>query len=141
MRHRMGCAAATGLGRKSGTDFCLWNNKEEVKSKAQYDLLYRMANDFGKQFLDSKYCPDFGIKKNWITIGVEPSYQWDYLRVIHFAPDDINKCLIEYGTAFGPYGTKVAFKQKFFSDYKRKNKYTRFINKWFKKVKAAFEEK
>lgn len=150
MRHRFGLASCTGLGRGPGSDFGLDNDYSGF-NKEQELVLGQVAKDFITQF-DSKETDyklggyevcDFG----WIDgartvlgVGLEPSYQWDKMLVFQFDFEDKCNCLILTGTAFGPYGSDIALKMKYYKDYKRKSKLIKFIDKWYDKLKEVMYE-
>ncbi len=144
MRHRIGIAGCLGIGRSIGTDFNLDNNLGDL-SKKQEKLLQKIsdnyANLFAGMYLDVNGC-DFGwLNENTLTVGVEASYQYDRVLIFEFDLSNKDNCLIVSGTAFGPYGSDIAFKPtKYYKDYKRKSKYIKFIDTWYDQIEKNFKE-
>lgn len=145
MRNRIGCAAQIGIGRSIGTDYGLTNDFDNL-TQEQIDLVKEMCIEYFKSFAswykegDEKYASaDFGYDpRGYFIIGWEPSYQYEPLNLINIDLLNKNNTFRISGTSFGPYGTKVASKMKYFRDYKIQNKYTRFIDKYFDRLKELF---
>ena len=146
MRNRIGIAASTGLGRAIGTSFGL-DNEIGILSKSQTDLIYAIRNDFINEFdseekgykLGGHDTCDFGwLSPTVFVCGYEASYQWERVLVFQFDFAHKEDSAIVTGTAFGPYGSDVAYTFKQLKDYKRRTKFTRFLNKWYDKLKEEF---
>lgn len=125
MRHRIG-GWNTGLGNPSSAQL---NNN--VKLKKEMKLMLKEAVDF--YFKDWDGC-DYQIEKNEITIGIEPSYQYDRLKIIRIATIKENS-YIKTGRAWGSYGSEIASTIKYYNEYKYKSKFVKFIDKWHKTIK------
>lgn len=76
---------------------------------------------------------DYNINPNSIMIGIEPSYQYDKLKIIKIDKDK-NYSFIETGIAFGYYGSRICSTRKLYSDYKYNCKFKRFIDKYHKLI-------
>ena len=116
MRHRI--ASVTGLGNP---DKELLNNKGKLnKEFAEY-----MLNNF---FKGEGY--DFKVTKKGVTVGIEPAYQGEKLKIVHI---DLVKgeSYYWYGTAFGYYGSKIVGKKKFYKDYKLNSKFKRIVDQFY----------
>lgn len=72
---------------------------------------------------------DYQITKDAIEFGVEPSYQYEDLKII-----SLNKIkdesYIATGYAFGAWGSAIRGTTKYYRDYRRSSKFTKFINNW-----------
>jgi len=64
-----------------------------------------------------------------ITLGIEPSYFGDPLKVIRIAADK-KASNFETGIAKGYWGSGIRSTKRYYADYKRSSKFTRFIDKW-----------
>ena len=145
MRHRIGCAVNIGIGRSVGSAFNLDNNYERL-TKEQEKLVSEICKEFLINFaswyyegIEKECSADFGYdEEGYFYIGWEPSYQYDPLNMLCFDLNDKGKSFRVYGTSFGPYGTQIASKFRYYKDYKRKNKYLKFVDKYFDKLKEAF---
>lgn len=143
MRYRIGCANSLCLGRSIGTDFNL-NNDLGKLNKNQYKILQRVSKNYIKLFsclaIDVDGC-DFGwLNEDVMMIGTEASYQWQRTLIFEFDLSNKENSSIVFGTAFGPYGSRVATNVKFYRDYKRKGKYIKFIDTWYDKIKENFKK-
>ena len=144
MRYRIGIADAIHIGRSCGTS-CGLDNDIKLNEKQKL-LLQNIADDFISQFdsapnygLGGHDCCDFGWLNNHVfCVGFEPSYQWEHLLTFRFDFEDKDNSRVLTGTAFGPYGSNIAVKIKYLKDYKRKTKFTNFINKWYEQLKEEF---
>jgi len=122
MRHRM--ATHTGLG---GNDSPVLLNNMGVLDKANKNVM----EDFFKEYNHSG-C-DYGISKEELKFGIEPTYFGDDLIIISINREKGNS-YIQTGHAFGMYGTGIRSKTKYYKDYKTNSKFVRFIDKWHKKI-------
>lgn len=120
MRHRM--ILGTGLGNP---DSVLLDNKGTINSEFAEDAL--------SYYFNSEEGFDFQITDDSITIGIEPAYQYDRLKLISINKD-IRKSYIKTGKAWGPYGSQIAANIKIYGNYKRKSKFVKFVNKWYPKL-------
>lgn len=129
MRHRIG-PAGTGLGNPHREIIVhdahrAGKNTERIvrqASKEAYELFFKK---FG-------YC-DAGLDGNVVKIGIEPAYQGETLKVI-VIQEDINRCAFITGIARGYYGTGICSSEKVYSDYLRRSKFVRFIDKWHSQI-------
>lgn len=83
---------------------------------------------------------DFGISKDEIKLGFEPSYKYEPLFVIAINLNNKEDSYIERGKAWGYYGSNIVSKKKFYRDFKKKIKFIRFVDKWFEVMKKIEEE-
>jgi hypothetical protein len=109
-----------GLG--ANTKVLLDNKGEINKEFADAALAEYFAKEKGY---------DFQITEDSITIGIEPTYMFDKLKLISINKDK-SKSYIKKGIAFGAYGSQILGKPKAYSQYKRKCKFTLFVDKWHK---------
>lgn len=116
MRHRM--VSGTGLGNP---DEVLLDNKGTINAAFAKDALY--------VYFDEEAGFDFQIKKNSVSIGIEPGYQYERLKIIHINKNK-SKSYIQYGRAWGLYGSQIAKNTRYYSEYKTKSKFIKFVDKW-----------
>jgi hypothetical protein len=120
MRHRI-CNISTGLGNPEKE---LLSNKGILSQPAR-NMLNEAINLYFKKW---NGC-DFSIKENKIDFGIEPAYQYEDLKII-----SINRqkgcSYIKIGRAFGDYGSGIRATTKYYADYKKDCKFTKFIDKW-----------
>lgn len=136
MRQRI--ITETCLGRSIGTDFNLNTDLNKIPQN-QKDILVKVGQDFINQFDCNlggyEHC-DFGwLNDEVFVLGLEPSYQWEDLLVFQFDFKNKELSRVLTGTAFGPYGTNIAMKIKVLKDYKKKSKFSNFLNKWYDLLK------
>lgn len=129
MRHRIN-NFYNGLGNSEPVK--LDNNIQLEKSEFWDNFLESAIKNFKN--ISNYDGFDFHIDKNGFTFGIEPSYKFDDLQIIHFNFNDKSKSYIEQGRAWGYYGTKCATKTKLYADYKNKSKFIRFIDEWYDKL-------
>jgi hypothetical protein len=72
---------------------------------------------------------DFKVTKKEMTIGIEPAYQSEKIKIISINKNK-NLSYILTGYAFGSYGTQIVSKKKYYSDYKNKSKFVKFVDEW-----------
>lgn len=116
MRHRIG-GGITGLGNSSKVIL-------DNTGKLNQEFSDYMLNDF---FKGEGY--DFKVTKKGVTVGIEPAYQMEKLRIVHI---DKNKeeSYYWYGTAFGYYGSQIVGKKMFYKDYKVNSKFKKLVDKY-----------
>ncbi len=117
MRHRI-VSGTFGIGN---ADPELLNNKGEINKE--------FADDAIAVYFSKEEGFDFQIEKDSISVGIEPAYQYDKLKIIHINKDK-TKSFIQRGRAWGPYGTGIAKITREYGFYKRKSKFTEFVDKW-----------
>lgn len=83
---------------------------------------------------------DLHLSEIGFLFGIEPSYQYDDVLIIGIMFSAKQNCFIERGTAFGSYGSKQLTKIKVYADYKRKSKFTKFIDKWYDPLIEKLQE-
>jgi hypothetical protein len=116
MRHRI-TSGVTGLGNP---DPVLLDNKGKINKV--------FANEVIDTFFKGDGC-DFKVTKKGVTLGIEPAYQYEKLRIIHI-DKNIGESYYWYATAFGYYGSKLVGKKKFYKDYKFNSKFKRLVDKY-----------
>jgi hypothetical protein len=116
----------TGLGNPSPPIM----NNEWSENENINNFLKNMGEEAIDLYFKDLEGFDFQIDDESITIGFEPAYKYDKLKVLHF---DKNKddCYYQTGIAFGYYGSGICSKTKFYRDYKKASKFKNFINKWY----------
>lgn len=65
---------------------------------------------------------------------------YDDVLIIGIMFSGKQNCFIERGTAFGSYGSKQLTKIKVYANYKRKSKFTKFIDKWYEPLVEKLRE-
>lgn len=118
MRHRI--VSGTGLGNP---DPVLLSNNGRINKK--------FANDAIALYFNEEYGFDFQISKDSITIGIEPAYQYEKLKIIHINRNK-SKSYLQRGKAWGPYGSQISKNTYLYENYKKKGKFVKFVDKWHK---------
>ena len=139
MRYRMAGAAMTGLGGNSAPELIPGGGSGDKKrdalirqcSKECYELFFKGHKERGID-LDGV---DAGLHLDAVRIGVEPGYMYWPLKIIEIDPVKERSMLMS-GYAWGPWGTGLRTKKKFYLEYKKKGKFVRFIDKWHPKLYA-----
>lgn len=129
MKHR-GLAVHTGLG-DSPEVLISGKNTGKVKDS----LLNEIAKDCYETFNFEKkfgYC-EAGFDGIEARFGAEPSYEFEELKLIIIAKNKNGSSYIT-GQAVGPWASRIRSKQKFYSDYQKKSKFVRFVDKWHGKL-------
>lgn len=72
---------------------------------------------------------DYQVDENAVSMGIEPTYQYDELKIITIRKNKEDSTYIT-GKAFGPYGSQVVSRTKRLGDYKRQTKITKFVDAW-----------
>lgn len=131
MKRRM--VTGTGLG-VSSPDLISGQSTGNEKLDA---LLNEIAKDCYDTFGLEKYgyC-DAGFEGDEARFGVEPSYKFDPLKLVIIAKEKDDSKYIT-GRAIGYYGSEVQSTVKEYGDYKKKSKFTRFVDKWHDKLFAT----
>ena len=124
MRYRIG-GGITGLGNP---DKALLDNSGSL-SPIIKEMLREAIDLYFKQW-DGL---DYDIQEDKIKFGIEPAYQYERLRIIVINRDKPTSHMRE-GYAWGGYGSDIASKYRFYSDYKRKGKFKKFVDKWHSKI-------
>lgn len=126
MKHRT--SIHTGLGGNSPV--LLPNNgrlskKEERFVYAVMEAYFsKMMKEDGLKFLD------WHKGKNFIAVGIEPTYKGDRLRIVGIHRVKGASVKVD-GYAFGAYGTQIGERERHYIDYTRKSaKFVKFVDKW-----------
>jgi hypothetical protein len=125
MRHRIGCADCLGIGNPAP---CKLGNHWIGDAKRDNAIKGMLKNAISLYFSDIGGL-DFEIGEDVIAFGIEPAYQWDEYFVIEINKDK-GRSSISRGVAFGLYGSSLGTNTKYYKDYKKNSKFTRFIDKW-----------
>jgi hypothetical protein len=72
---------------------------------------------------------DFEIRDDSVTVGIEPTYQYDKVKLISICRDK-SWSHIKIGKAWGSYGTQIGATTKYYGDYKYKSKFIKFVDAW-----------
>lgn len=116
MRRRL--ISGTGLGNP---DPVILDNKGKLNKEFAAEVLALYFDEFGGF--------DFKVTKDRVLIGIEPSYQYEKLRIICI-DKKIEDSFVHYGKAFGPYGTKIVGPLKKYSSYKVNGKFKKLVDKF-----------
>lgn len=132
MRRRIG-GAYTGLGpgtpqRMDGqkTKSNKLNKIINAAAKEAYELFFKGTK------MDDGYC-DAQYRDMEVTLGIEPSYMYERLKIIVIDKQK-EYSYIQTGYAWGPWGTGIRSKTKYYKEMKYNSKYKNFINKWHEKI-------
>lgn len=87
------------------------------------------ADEAIEQFFDYWGGFDFSIRENHVSLGIEPTYQYDKLKIVTINKDK-NYSTYATGKAWGPYGSQLVKREKMYASYKRQSAFTRFVDKW-----------
>ena len=120
MRHRI--ASNTGLGNP---DKALLDNKGKINKK--------FADAAIVEYFSKWEGFDFHVDKKRVTVGIEPTYQFDPLKIVSIHKDK-SKSFTQTGRAWGYYGSKITSTTKTYSEYKYKSKFIRFVDEWHEKL-------
>lgn len=129
MKHRGG-AENTGLGADAKVFISGKNMSKNVKDS----LLNKIAEDCYNTFSFEKfgYC-EAGFDGNEARFGVEPTYQFEKLKLIVISKDKEESSYVT-GFAVGYWASAVKSGQKRYGDYLKKSKFVRFVDKWHSKL-------
>lgn len=72
---------------------------------------------------------DFQVDEGAVSVGREPTYQYDELKIIKISKNKEDSTFTT-GKSFGAYGSQVVSRTKRLGDYKRQSKFTRFVDAW-----------
>jgi hypothetical protein len=120
----MGAAAMTHLGGNNSPSLLNNVGKKTKKHEAMFE-------DAIKTFpvLKSSEGGDYDIRDGYVAFGYEPAYQFEDLEIICIAKDKEDSH-IQTGHAFGYYGSRIRSTIKLYKDFKRKSRFTLFVDKW-----------
>jgi hypothetical protein len=129
MKRRIIGNIITGLG-SSSQDLLnnQWTDNEDFNNILKQCFeeaidTFKPINEFGGL--------DFAIDGHMIRFGFEPTYMHEHLYIININLEDKTCSYIKTGIAWGAYGSDIAANIKFYSSYKNKGKFVKFIDKWF----------
>jgi hypothetical protein len=116
MRHRI--VSGMGLGNP---DEVLLENKGQINKE--------FADDAIASYFEDEEGFDFQVEEDSVTIGIEPAYQYDKLKIVQINKDK-SKSYIQRGKAWGPYGSQIAKNTTVYGDYRKRSKFVKFVDKW-----------
>ena len=125
MRHRIGIGAHTGLGNPTKA---LLNNTGKMSPPVK-----DMADEVVDLYFKKRGGCDYDIGADKIKFGIEPAYQHERLRIIVINRDKPTS-FIKEGYAWGAYGSDIASRYKFYSDYKTRGKFKKFVDRWHPRI-------
>lgn len=133
MKRRIGIGAITGFGANAPTklDGKKTGNKQFDRlcsqcSKDCYETFFK-GTKLDEEYVDAQF------KDNVLKIGIEATYMYDHERIITIAATKENS-YFEKGYCRGAWGSGICSTRKYYSEYKRKGKFIRFVDKWHKKL-------
>lgn len=98
-----------------------------LDNKGSIDELF--AEDVLKSYFKKHEGLDFSIKDMSVDVGIEPTYQYDKLKIISINKIKGDSYLLD-GIARGSYGTQISKTIRYYKDYKNKCKFINFVDKW-----------
>lgn len=116
MRHRI--VSVTGLGNPNPV---ILNNKGLIHKEFANDAIVNYFKEYNGF--------DFQTNEKYITIGIEPAYQYEKLKLISINKNK-EESFIKTGKSWGPYGSDIVSNVKIYKNYKNKSKFVRFVDKW-----------
>jgi len=126
MRHRLIGNMYTGLGNPSPPIMDNnWSNNESLNM-----FLKNMGDEAINLYFKELGGFDFQINDESITIGFEPAYKYDKLKLIHFNKNK-SLCYYQTGISFGYYGSGIVSKTRYYKEYVKSSKFKNFIDKWY----------
>lgn len=132
MRRRIGnIGMLTGLGN---SDLEMLSNKWTGDEKRD-GLIKSMLEDGIRtfKFFHKMDGVDFGVEGSCVMFGIEPSYMYEHLYIVGLNRNKKN-CYIKDGIAWGPYGSGISQKYRFYGGYKTKSKFVRFVDRWHSRL-------
>ena len=124
MRHRM--ASGTGLGNPEPP---LMNNK--WSSNEKINTFIKIMGDEAIELYFKDYNGfDFQIGEDSVTIGIEPAYKFEKLKILHFNKDK-DECYYQKGISWGYYGSDIVCETRRYKQYNRKSPFKNFVDKWY----------
>ena len=125
MRHRMGIGAYTGLGNPS---------KELLSNRGKLvPIMKKMAGEAIKLYFKKWGGCDYEVGENYVMIGIEPTYFGENLKIICVKRNK-EKSFLHTGRAFGMYGSGIRSTVRIYSDYKKRGKFKKFVDRWHPKI-------
>lgn len=125
MRHRPEAAAMTGLGNPAQAIL----DNEWTGSEKDDAVIRAMLDEAIKLYFQEYGGCDFTISKHCVRFGIEPSYMYQHLKMIHIDREK-GSSYFQQGIAWGGWGSDIASNKKWYSDYKKRGKFVKFIDEW-----------
>lgn len=125
MKHRIG-GGMTGLGNNAEVHLSNTGKRNKPFEQAVLDAYFTKDGEVEGGV-------DYESTKDYFTIGIEPSYQGDPLKIISIHRNKKDS-YIARGQAFGYYGTGLRVTTKKYSDYRYEAKFVKFVNEWHEKL-------
>jgi hypothetical protein len=72
---------------------------------------------------------DFQVGEHYVSVGIEPTYMYQPLKIITISRNKDDSTYVT-GTAWGPYGSGIAKRVRRRGNYKKKSKFTKFVDEW-----------
>lgn len=130
MKRRIGIGALTGFGANAPTkidgketDNAELNKLIKKCSKAAYESFYKGTKHHDEGYVDAQY------KDHQVRIGIEATYMYDHEKIICISKTKENS-YIETGYCRGAWGSQVCSTRRYYSEYKNKSKFVRFVDHW-----------
>ena len=130
MRRRIGGMDGLCIGGNSSPSLVDCKSTGDKETDAILKACAKAA--YETWFEKEGYC-DAGINGPEVRFGIEPSYMYEDLKLICIHKEK-GLSRLWTGIAWGPWGSGVASKEKFYKDYKNTSKFTRFIDEWHPKI-------
>lgn len=126
-------AALTGLGNSAPNLM----DGEPTGDRKRDRAISACAKDFYEKFIkgtriDEGYA-DAGVRGNSVIVGVEPSYEYERMKVVVLYPSKEMSRLIE-GIARGGWGSNVVKRERLYCELTRDCKLRRFVDEWHGKL-------
>ncbi len=128
MRHRITGDIITGLGNSSPI---LLDNKGKLTKWHK-----RIMRKAFEQWKAIAWGADYQFNGKDFIFGYEPAYQYQDLLIISISENKDN-CFIETGRSWGAWGSQIAYKRKYYKEYKYNSKFTRYIDWVFEQKTIA----
>lgn len=123
MRHRL--CSGTGLGN---SDPGILDNRGKLPKRfadAAWDAYFsRQGQSEGFDFHRNETC---------VMVGIEPAYQYQRLLIVAIHKNK-ELSFVRDGYAWGPYGSGVRKRTRFYGEFERECKFTRFVDEWHQKL-------
>ena len=111
-------------GKKTGNkDFDKLVNK---CAKECYETFFKNTE------MDYLFC-DAGFTGEALILGIEPTYQFDPLKIIVVHRDKKQSKYVT-GRAVEAWASRIVKTEKLYSQYKKQSKFVRFVDKWHGKI-------
>lgn len=125
----MGVAGMTGLGNPSPEMM----SGESTGNEQRDELIRRFSEDVYKTFFQGTKLDyngvDAGVREFEVRAGIEPTYMYESLKMVSIHEEKGRSYLVE-GYAWGPYGSGIRQKRRYYRDYKRGSKFTYLVDLW-----------